>query len=54
MSTPEGQAFLTKFGQIETILEPLEAELLVQIMPGMLRRMADKVEASERARAASR
>jgi hypothetical protein len=40
-----GQAFLEKFGEIDTALDPVTGELGALIIPGVFRRFADKADA---------
>lgn len=50
--TPAGKAFLSRLEKLDAVINPLIDDFAAAIMPGMLRRFADKVEAGERARQA--
>lgn len=49
-SSRAGRAFLKKLETLDTLMKPLEDEMLAELMPGAFRRFADKVEAGEIAR----
>lgn len=49
--TPAGRSFLEKFGNIDSMLDGLSRDLIVEVIPGTFRRFADKADALEAARA---
>jgi hypothetical protein len=52
MDSPAGRAFVRKFGDTDRFFDKeAEAEFVAAIMPGFLRRLADKIESGERTRA---
>lgn len=51
VGTPAGKRFLEKFGKIEGMLDGMTQDLIVEVLPGMLRRFGEKAEALEAARA---
>jgi len=50
LSTAAGRSFLQKMENIDKIMDPLLDEFIVELMPGALRRFADKADAGEAAR----
>ena len=53
LGTAAGRSFLEKMEGIDKIMAPLLDEFLIELMPGALRRFADKIDAGEARRAAS-
>lgn len=53
MSSAAGQRFSDKFSRIDEPLESIDGEVAVLIIPGFMRRFADKVDAEEAARKAT-
>ncbi|MDZ4376154.1 MAG: hypothetical protein U1C74_32635 [Phenylobacterium sp.] len=53
LSSREGASFLNKLERLDDILEPLQDEFVVAILPGAFRRFADKADAGETARKAA-
>lgn len=51
-STRAAQSFLEKLGTLDKTLDPLIEDVLIELMPGTMRRFADKAEAGEARRAA--
>lgn len=52
-ATPAARSFLAKLGSLDKTLDPLIEDFLIELMPGTMRRFADKAEAGEAARAAN-
>lgn len=50
LSSREGASFLEKLEKIDQHLEPLQDEFAADLLPGTLRRFADKIDAGEAAR----
>jgi hypothetical protein len=50
LSSREGATFLEKLEKIDQHLEPLQDEFAADLLPGTLRRFADKIDAGEAAR----
>ncbi|ODT85246.1 hypothetical protein [Phenylobacterium sp. SCN 70-31] len=50
LARPEGVAFMNKLERLDRYLEPLQDDLAAELLPGALRRFADKVDAGEAAR----
>lgn len=51
MESPAGRSFYAKMDDFDKLMAGMESELIVEILPGALRRFADKAEAAEAARA---
>ena len=47
-----GMGFLTKLVKLEAMLQGAQGDYMAALMPGLLRRVADKIEAAEKARVA--
>ncbi len=52
VTSPAGVGFVSKLSDFNVMMQGIQVEFVVAVMPGALRRMADKMEASERTRAA--
>ena len=53
MSTPTGQSFMRKFGDIGNVLDkPVQREFAAVLMPGLFKRFGEKAQAAEAARGA--
>ncbi|NEX93884.1 hypothetical protein [Caulobacter sp. 17J65-9] len=50
MRTPAGVSFQSKMQRMEKLLAPYAPDLAAELVPGLLRRFADKAEAAENAR----
>jgi cytochrome c5 len=47
LATPAGQSFATKLQTINTVLDPVQIEVMATVMPGVMRRFGEKAEAAE-------
>jgi len=47
LSTPAGQSFAAKLQTINTVLDPVQIEVMATVMPGVMKRFGDKAEAAE-------
>jgi hypothetical protein len=53
LATPAGQSFATKLQTINTVLDPVQIEVMATVMPGVMRRFGEKAEAAEVAKRAA-
>jgi hypothetical protein len=47
MNTPAGASFVKKLQGIDTVLAPVQIEVMATVMPGVLRRFGEKADAAE-------
>lgn len=47
MDTPAGASFVKKLQGIDTVLAPVQIEVMATVMPGVLRRFGEKADAAE-------
>jgi cytochrome c5 len=53
LATPAGQSFAAKLQTINTVLDPVQIEVMATVMPGVMRRFGEKAEAAEVAKRAA-
>ena len=53
LATPAGQSFAAKLQTINTVLDPVQIQVMATVMPGVMKRFGDKAEAAEVAKRAA-
>lgn len=54
MNTPNGSSFVSKLQKIDTVMDPVQIEVMATVMPGVMKRFGEKADADEvRKRAAA-
>lgn len=47
MNTPAGSAFVSKLQKIDTVMDPVQIEVMATVMPGVMKRFGEKADAAE-------
>ncbi|HEY4029687.1 MAG TPA: hypothetical protein VGM25_05045 [Caulobacteraceae bacterium] len=47
MNTPNGSSFVSKLQKIETVMDPVQIEVMATVMPGVMKRFGEKADAAE-------
>ncbi|MGZ3275191.1 MAG: hypothetical protein ACXU82_02645 [Caulobacteraceae bacterium] len=47
MNTPSGSSFVSKLQKIDTVMDPVQIEVMATVMPGVMKRFGERADAAE-------